>query len=873
MAQSYDHSPPELLNPLPPTRSDIYAFLSRHLHLLASERQAEIDQTSLLASNCSPRLLEKRGLAIGSLGVASVSVGLGGKTTGDPARLEANPANSSASTKKKGKSSGDSKPSDKNGDDEGMEGVISKVTSDRITLTVDSGKDLEIPERLRLLKLANSGTFDRMEATLRHVARIMLAPPGQQNEETESKCTPRQHNADLLDVLFGLRSPSRIDTAMLNKETSPDLSSAGPDAQGMQWFDTTLNDSQRRAVEFSLCANEVACIHGPPGTGKTFTLIEIIRQLVLVQKKKVLICGASNLAVGMYHFSNNLLARLAPLLPPSAVVRLGHPARITQSLLIRTLDYRAANSDDAEIAKDVKYELEGSMQQLSRKKGEKGWVKGRERAKKWDDVRELRKEYRTREAKVVKNVMAGAQVVLSTCHGAGSRQVNNMNFDVCIIDEATQAMEAVCWIPILKSKKLILAGDPLQLPPTILSANQKAAPTKVKIKPLNFPELVACEKAKPVGVDSTGACPEPTVQPADAVPSTVEVASQATDETSVASLIQGTENLPVNDDNDTEKPEQAATADKDPKEDAPSSDSMEQSNTPSDEDDEEKPEEARIAEDVEAPKEQATPSNGMKKSKTTSKRPKLSPPRTLEMTLFDRLEKMYGAGIKRLLAVQYRMHASIAEFPSEALYSSALISHESVASRRLIDLPFINDKESEDAQDVLSPTLVFFDTSGTEMYERLEGDDGDSSVNKSTVGEGSRYNENEAEIVSKWVRQLISFGIPQTDIAIITPYQAQVAHLSSLLRNDFPELVCGSVDGMQGQEREAVVLSLVRSNPEREVGFLAEYRRLNVAMTRAKRQLCVVGDSGTVGKGSGYLKKWMDFLEEHADVRWAGDHV
>lgn len=111
------------------------------------------------------------------------------------------------------------------------------------------------------------------------------------------------------------------------------------------------------------------------------------------------------------------------------------------------------------------------------------------------------------------------------------------------------------------------------------------------------------------------------------------------------------------------------------------------------------------------------------------------------------------------------MHASIAEFPSKALYSSALISHESVASRRLIDLPSINDKESEAAQDVLLPTLVFFDTSGTEMYERLEGDDGDSSVNKTTVGEGSRYNENEAEIVSKWVRQLVSrmsiFAVPK----------------------------------------------------------------------------------------------------------------
>jgi DNA polymerase alpha-associated DNA helicase A len=86
-------------------------------------------------------------------------------------------------------------------------------------------------------------------------------------------------------------------------------------------------------------------------------------------------------------------------------------------------------------------------------------------------------------------------------------------------------------------------------------------------------------------------------------------------------------------------------------------------------------------------------------------------------------------------------------------------------------------------------------------------------------------------------------------------------------------MTIGSVDGLQGQEREAIILSLVRSNAKAEVGFLGEYRRLNVAMTRAKRQLCVVGDSGTVGKGSKYLREWIGWLEENADVRWAGDEV
>jgi DNA polymerase alpha-associated DNA helicase A len=108
---------------------------------------------------------------------------------------------------------------------------------------------------------------------------------------------------------------------------------------------------------------------------------------------------------------------------------------------------------------------------------------------------------------------------------------------------------------------------------------------------------------------------------------------------------------------------------------------------------------------------------------------------------------------------------------------------------------------------------------------------------------------------------------------VVTPYQSQVWLISSLIHDTYPDMTIGSVDGLQGQEREAIILSLVRSNAKAEVGFLGEYRRLNVAMTRAKRQLCVVGDSGTVGKGSKYLNAWVGWLEENADVRWAGDEV
>lgn len=111
------------------------------------------------------------------------------------------------------------------------------------------------------------------------------------------------------------------------------------------------------------------------------------------------------------------------------------------------------------------------------------------------------------------------------------------------------------------------------------------------------------------------------------------------------------------------------------------------------------------------------------------------------------------------------MNETISAFPSQALYSNALINHTSVAHHRLIDLPTIIDRESEDAQDTLTPTLVFFDTAGSEMYERLEadGEDAKTGGNKrggGSVTDGSRFNENEAEIVAQWTRKLVS----------VTPY-------------------------------------------------------------------------------------------------------
>jgi DNA polymerase alpha-associated DNA helicase A len=142
----------------------------------------------------------------------------------------------------------------------------------------------------------------------------------------------------------------------------------------------------------------------------------------------------------------------------------------------------------------------------------------------------------------------------------------------------------------------------------------------------------------------------------------------------------------------------------------------------------------------------------------------LRPPRSLETTLFERLEKMHGSSIKRMLQVQYRlvslcftslrdehsfkccsMHAQICSFPSKTLYSSKLTSHSSVESHMLRDLPNTHANSEEDEKEMLATPVVFFDTAGCEYFERLDGD-GD---------EGSRCNENEATIVKNWVEQLV----------------------------------------------------------------------------------------------------------------------
>ncbi|EHK40822.1 uncharacterized protein TrAtP1_004182 [Trichoderma atroviride] len=671
------------------------SFAATQLALLDEELQSEIQETSTLITNHSPTGLQRAGLAITNLNISSQRTGLGGKTV-----LELSPDSATSSTgelPEHGIRTGDivlvaeqpagsaKKREIKELEKKGARGVVTRVQRAAVNVALDEGKDdVMFSGRVWMVKLADEVTYRRMNQTMEKLQKMGEA-----------------EYSSFIRVLFGLSSPSPVPQ---NLSTSDEVGS-------IEWIDPTLNDSQKDAIRFALASREVALIHGPPGTGKTHTLIELILQMIK-RNQRILVCGPSNISV------DNIVERLSPHKIP--ILRLGHPARLLPSVLNHSLDVLTQTSEAGAIVKDVRAEMDAKQASIKKTKS------GKERKAIYTDLKELRKEYRERERRCVSNLVGGSKVVLATLHGAGGFQLRNEQFDVVIIDEASQALEAQCWVPLLSAKKAVCAGDHLQLPPTIKSLNSKVKALKVK---------------------------------------------------------EGDDGTPV--------------------------------------------------------------IRGM----------------TLETTLFDRLLALHGPSIKRMLTTQYRMHEKIMRFPSDELYGSELIAADAVKARLLKDLEY----DVQGNEDTTEP-LIFIDTQGGDFPERNEDDDKDGPKRGNLHGE-SKSNDMEAALVRLHVKQLVEAGVRPEDIAVVTPYNAQLAALATL-KEKFPGIELGSVDGFQGREKEAVIVSLVRSNPDGEVGFLGEKRRLNVAMTRPKRSLTVIGDSETVKRGSKFLKKWMEFLEENADLRY-----
>jgi predicted DNA helicase len=229
--------------------------------------------------------------------------------------------------------------------------------------------------------------------------------------------------------------------------------------------------------------------------------------------------------------------------------------------------------------------------------------------------------------------------------------------------------------------------------------------------------------------------------------------------------------------------------------------------------------------------------------------------RGLGRTLFERLLERHGQAALAMLKVQYRMHAALMRFPSHSMYGGKLIAAERVAARVLEELPGVRP-------DPLRPgPWHFIDSSGKGFAEQRTGDDPSTS------------NPAQAERTAREVQRLLSRGLAPSDLAVITPYAAQARLLREALRSALDAgLECGTVDAFQGREKQAVVVDLVRSNDEGEVGFLADTRRMNVALTRAMRLLLVIGDGATLQRHP-YYQRFMDAAEAsgaHLSA-WADD--
>lgn len=225
--------------------------------------------------------------------------------------------------------------------------------------------------------------------------------------------------------------------------------------------------------------------------------------------------------------------------------------------------------------------------------------------------------------------------------------------------------------------------------------------------------------------------------------------------------------------------------------------------------------------------------------------------RGLGVTLFERYFEILGADYKQLIERQYRMHETIMGFSSKVFYQGKLVADESVRSKVLADLPGV-----ERCADTESP-LLFLDTAGKGYEEKLE------------EGSQSRYNPEEAELVLAELRKYLALGVPPAEIAVISAYSAQVRLLVS--QSPHPQVEIDSVDGFQGREKELVIVTLVRSNTEGEMGFLADTRRMNVAMTRARKRLVVIGDGSTLSSLDFY-KKFMEYAESVGGYRSIWEH-
>ena len=222
-----------------------------------------------------------------------------------------------------------------------------------------------------------------------------------------------------------------------------------------------LNISQQEAVNKILSANQLAIVHGPPGTGKTTTLVQAIKALSKQDNQKILVVAPSNTAVDL------LTEKLSE--EGLNVIRVGNPARVSEKLVHATLDYKMAEHPEMKSIKVLKKQANEYKNMAHKYKRSFGKAERDQRKALFDEAHKIGREIENSEQYIMDNLFNNAQIITATLVGSNHYTVKNLKYNTVVIDEAGQALEPACWIPILKAEKVIFAGDHFQLSPTIKS--------------------------------------------------------------------------------------------------------------------------------------------------------------------------------------------------------------------------------------------------------------------------------------------------------------------------------------------------------------------------------------------------------------------
>lgn len=460
-----------------------------------------------------------------------------------------------------------------------------------------------------------------------------------------------------------------------------------------------LNPTQERAVNEVLWAKDVAIVHGPPGTGKTTTLVEAINE-TLMRESQVLVCAQSNMAVDW--ISEKLVDR------GINVLRIGNPTRVNDKMLGFTYERRfESHADYPQL-----WAIRKAIRELrkNRKKGSENYHQKMDRLKSRAAEIELR---------INAELFGEARVIACTLVGSAHHLLEGMKFGTLFIDEAAQALEAACWIPMKRASRMILAGDHCQLPPTVKS---------------------------------------------------------------IAALRAG-----------------------------------------------------------------------------------------LGKTLMERIAENKPE-VVTLLKIQYRMNDEIMRFSSDWFYGGKVESAPQIKYRSVLDydhpITWI-DTSNEENQITIEGEDAPEDSASTASSVSAANQNSDLNFKEQFVGESfGRINKAEAELTLLTLAEYFTkIGKQRVleeriDVGIISPYRAQVQYLKKLIKKyeffkPYRRLISvNTVDGFQGQERDVILISLVRSNDEGQIGFLKDLRRMNVAMTRARMKLIILGNKDTMTKHPFYKKLW-----------------